>query len=548
MIRAGLLVALGFVVVSLASESSAQPNVVAGRDVQLASLNSLSALGRTGTFPNGVSGVAESTTACNPGTVNIPWFAAMNPSHPFIAFVLARESNGRLEQISDRSYVKHGFFATNSGFCGGCQNPGGGGTLLGINCSDTYNTSTNGDNYWLGPPAEIDPWRGDWQPVCSHFDRGEPAVAPPADCDGSRSLTQTQASALGPVGHRVQVADADFNVSGATYYFQGYYVLNGESEAVRGDNIGSRVFQPSWNGLKWVLSVPAAGNPLVYGSVLERWSGATVASATNGVDDGRVYVAVAVMGPTNGLYHYEYAVHDRDNLRGVASFRVPVCPSATVANVGFRDVDGDPSNDWTALVSGGEIAWSAGSNPLLWNTIFNFWFDSDAVPLASNVTLDAWAAGPGAPSIVVAASAPLEVSNVQLGPGCGNPVPPVLFATGAPPKATLGNLSFGVGVAGTEPNATSVVLASLLDGTIPLSPACFLYMDPAFVLPIGTIVSDGSGTGTFPFPIPANPNYEGIHVNFQVVEIQPGGGALLGAYDFTNGLEVRVGDSISACP
>ena len=43
--------------------------------------------------------------------VDVPWLQAMAEDHPFIAFLLVRESNGRLVQISDHSYVKHGFFA-----------------------------------------------------------------------------------------------------------------------------------------------------------------------------------------------------------------------------------------------------------------------------------------------------------------------------------------------------------------------------------------------------------------------------------------------------
>src|SRR6185503_10688720 len=290
--------------------SLAQSNADGAIDLLLADIDDLAALGRQGTFPNGINGCALETTACNRGTKAINWQQAMDPDHPFIAFILARESNGRFEQISDRSYVKHGFFALSGSFCSSCSATDG--TTLGLGCSDTYVKSNNGDNFWLGPPDEIDPWRGIWDPVCSHFDQGEPPVAPPANCNGTRSLTQSMAQALGSVAHRIRVRDADFNVPGA-FWFQGMYVIETEGDSVREDNLGSRRFTPSWTGSSWNL---VESDTLLHGTILKRWNGASVSSATNGSDDGRLYVAVKVTGPVDGYFHYEYAIHNRDNARG----------------------------------------------------------------------------------------------------------------------------------------------------------------------------------------------------------------------------------------
>src|SRR5262249_55853311 len=165
--------------------------------------------------------------------------------HPFISFIIVRAKDGRFEQISDQSYVKHGFFALSNSLCSTCSPTDG--SVLGIGCSDTYDVSNNGDNYWLGPPEEIDSWLGTWTAACSHFDKGEPPKNPPQDCDSVRSLTSSQANNLGPVGHRIHVADADFNVPGATFYFQGMYTITGEPEATRDDNLGSRPFTVNWN-------------------------------------------------------------------------------------------------------------------------------------------------------------------------------------------------------------------------------------------------------------------------------------------------------------
>ena len=41
--------------------------------------------------------------------------------------------------------------------------------------------------------------------------------------------------------------------------------------------------------------------------------------ACSPASDGRVFVGVRVTGPVQGRYHYEYAVHNRDNRRGLRS-------------------------------------------------------------------------------------------------------------------------------------------------------------------------------------------------------------------------------------
>ncbi len=384
--------------------AAAQSNVVPGTDVKLGALGSISALAHQGSFPGGLTSAAMSTTVCNDGTVQVPWLKAMNANHPFIAFLVVRESGGRLVQVSDKSYLKHAFFALSNSQCTPCQGGSGNGTFLGIGCSDTYSVSNNGDNYWLGPPEEIDPWLGTWTPQCSHFDRGEPAVAPPADCDGVRSLTAGQASALGPIGHRIKIQDADLNVPGAKFYYQGQYVVKGEAGPLRDDNLGSRVMQPTWNGTSWSFS---SSGSLLLGSVLQRWGGASVSSGNNGGGDGTLNVAVQVTSLGGGMHHYEYAVHNQDNFRGVGALRIPLFPGTVVSNAGFRDIDALSGNDWSIAQIGNELVFSTSGNPLEWNTLYNFWFDCDAAPVAGgSLELDQFLAGTGAPTVAVASTTP----------------------------------------------------------------------------------------------------------------------------------------------
>ncbi len=534
--------------VALGDVAFAQANEIPGTDVSLAKMDLISAMDRMGAFPNGVSGVAMATTSCNKGSVKVPWEAPMQEDHPFIAFLVVRESNGRFQQISDYSFVKHGFFALTDNFCDTCQEPPfGGGDVLGLGCSDTYGITNNGDNYWLAPPQEIDPWLGEWSRFCSHFDMGEPAVSPPQDCDGVRSLTVPMAQALLPVGHRINIPDSEFLVSG-DFYYQGYYVIRGEPELERENNWGSRKFNPSWNGNKW--STPSTST-FANGSVLNRWSGATVTSVKNGNDDGRIYVGVKVTGPVEGLYRYEYAVQNRDNYSGIESFSIPVCPDARVLNAGFSDIDDEAVNDWNIAVNGTSIDFSTTGNPLRWNTIYNFWFDSDAAPVTASADLVQFAGGLGGTgTLSVSTSTPQGLYNVYLGDGCASGDFPLLYAIGSPPQATLGNPNFGLESSGNDPSQPHLVVAASADGSVALGGSCTQWFagsigSGAFVFAMTT--TDGSGVATYNFAVPSSPSFEGTHANFQGAGFELGG-PFAGLANLTNGLRVRLGDAISDCP
>jgi hypothetical protein len=416
MSRLSPLAGLVSVVVALfAVPSFSQSNSVPGTDVKLSTLGGVQVWGRVGAFPNGTSAMSMSTTACNVGTVNVGWNAPMATNHPMISFLVCREENGRFSQVSDRSYVKHGFYATNQGGCATCTNPSGNPNTLFVGCSDTYGTGNNGDRYYLGPASEIDPWLGDWSSKCSLFDKGQPAVAPPFDCDGIRSLTNTMVGNMTVIEHRVNLTDADLDHPAATFYYQGMYTVRGEPESNRGNNTAVKRVIPTWTGSAWMLS---PNGSQLSGTILDQWSGATIDSNTNGVDDGRLFVGVKVTGPTAGQWHYEYAVYNRDNARAVGAFHIPLGVGATVSNVGFRDIDTNTGNDWQVAQLSNELVFSTATDPQEWGTLYNFWFDSNAGPLASSASLNPFHAGTGGSVINVATSAPLDVCT-----------PPVVYCT-----------------------------------------------------------------------------------------------------------------------
>lgn len=411
--------ALSLLLPAIASAVAAQSNTVAGLDGRLTQVDSLTYYGRRGSaYPNGEIGMAMLNEMCNPGTVVIPWQAAMQPNHPKFGFLIVRVANDRLEQISDRSYCKHAFTSTNySGSCGSCVNPGTG-SVMGIHCSDTYGAGNNADRNWLGPADEIDPWLGTWNPVGSYFDQGDPNVGAPGNNDGVRSPSY---SGSDNVKNRVTVQEQDLLTPNAQYFYGIHLLHQGEAVANRGDNLASRGFNPTYNGSSWSLNNNSVGQ--AYGTILQRWPGASVDSGQNGNDDGRFFVAVKVTPIGGGQYHYEYAVHNVDNSRGGATFRVPIDAAATASNFTFGDIDTNTLNDWTAARVGNEVVFTApATNPLNWNTIYNFGFDADRAPGASAVVLDEARIGPGQLSVVVMSSAPggTPAATVSaIGSNCG---------------------------------------------------------------------------------------------------------------------------------
>ncbi len=531
----------------------AQSNAVPGMDVSLGDLGPINALGRSGTFPNGTNGAAGETTACNVGSIIVDWFdgdstVPMNDDHPWIAFIAAKETDERFVQISDRSYIKAGFGVFAQSVCTPC-------TSCGIcerldpGCSDTYTVGINGNRFWLAPPEEINPWLGLWNGIGSLFDRGEPPVAPPNDTDGVRSFTFSMGNALGPVAHRIVISDTELNDPSATFWYQGMYVVKGEPEANRENNMATRVMTPAWNGSSWNLSPPFGVS--ANGTVLNRWGGATLTSGTNGPDDGRVYVAVKVTGPTDGLYHYEYALHNRDNNRGVGELRIPICPLARVLNAGFHDIDDLAANQWSVAVGATEVVFTTPDNPLRWNSIYNFWFDSDAAPVPSMMALDAFDAGPGAASFNISTSTPGGLYNVYLGDGCSFTSPPVLGAFGSPAQPTLGNASYGYTNAGVNPGSVSVLFGGFQAGTVQVGGGCSVYMAlPGMppVITLNAVLADGSGVANHPLAIPNNVALEGLDANVQAISVRPSGGPFQSMFEFSSGWQVRIGSAVSDCP
>ncbi|MFN3240539.1 MAG: hypothetical protein ACE37K_03400 [Planctomycetota bacterium] len=404
----------------LAAGVAAQQNIVPGLDGAVIDIGNLTYWGRRGPTNNGEVGMSFMNEMCNPGTVNIPWFAAMNPNHPFFGFQIVRVHDDKIEQINEWSFCKHAWLSVNYTVAG-CNsncNTSTPGNQMGLGCGDAYGAGNNADRSDLGPPEEINPWLGEWDPVGSYFDIGDPNQAGyPAPADGNFSLAT---NIFDSVDNRCTVKEQDMLVAGAEYYYALHLVLEGEDVANRGDNLAHRGFTPNQSGGTWFFQ---SNTSMQLGTVLSRWQGASIESGSNGSDDGRFYVAVKVTPLGGGQYHYEYAVHNVDNSRAGATFEVPIDAAATATNFTFGDLDDDASNDWSAARVNNRIVFSApvGQNALEWNTIYNFGFDADIAPGTSLCELTQARPGAGAMTVQVQTEVPggtTIASNGTFGAGC----------------------------------------------------------------------------------------------------------------------------------
>ena len=334
------------------------------------------------------------TVSCNLGSAELLWFDNTNQK-PVIGQSVYRLKDGRFEQVGF-GWLKHGFFALAENLCGTCQTPANYGNYLGINCSDPYSASLNGQQTNIGPRFEVNPFTGAYP---------WPYSLTPAVADNGATAANEQLLA-----GRINILHSDLipasNV-GALYFGEGHYVT--PDDAASGNGLNNASYRP--------LNVAASGanyNLSLAGTTIRQkpaiWAWANHGADVKNVDvpgEGRFVVGYKSTALGGGLWHHEYAVFNLNSDRAGGSFSVnlPAGVVATTAADHFRDVhytSGEPQNgvDWTVVnTAGSSVAWNVvaaatpnQTNALRWGTMYNFRFDatSDFLP---DVTIGLYKAG-----------------------------------------------------------------------------------------------------------------------------------------------------------
>src|SRR5690606_33894590 len=80
--------------------------------------------------------------------------------------------------------------------------------------------------------------------------------------------------------------------------------------------------------------------------------------------DGRFHIGRRAIDEGDGLWRYEYAVHNMNSDRAAGGFVVPIPDGVTVSGIGFKDVDrhsGEElvydNTDWIITTAPGEVRW-----------------------------------------------------------------------------------------------------------------------------------------------------------------------------------------------
>ncbi|MCY2960521.1 MAG: hypothetical protein NTY35_10190 [Planctomycetota bacterium] len=393
-----------------------------GPDVIVGDVSDVGNYAVTGTL----DALALGTTSCNVGDANLSWVASTN-QHPVIGGNLYRYKvvggAGRFEQIG-MSWLKHGFAALSGSLCCACQ--GGGGSQLGVGCSDPYSSGLNGSQSGLGPRWQVNAATGNF-------------TYPPANPAWSGSTARRI---------EVQLADLEASGMGTRYFGEAQYVTPDDALAGNKNNNASwREITVSGSATDYTFALL---NPTQrQQSAIRAWAQIDNQVQLTNVQvpgDGLLVVGSRAYDLGAGQWRYEYAVYNMNSHRSGGTFSVPVPAGANVTNAGFHDVvyrNGDgPGNvnlssaDWTFALAGGFARWSTqteaqnpSANALRWGTTYNFRFDCDVAPSSGLTSLGLWRSG-----------APAAMDALARVPGSTGGSTAVCFGDGTGTACPCGNI------------------------------------------------------------------------------------------------------------
>ncbi len=347
------------------------------------------------TASGGFASYSVGTRSCNRGDTPLNWCdqgsgcapGAGTEDHPVIAQNLYRLKDGRFEQIG-MSWLKHGFTSLNnttSGCTGSsgqsCQGAPFGGNQLGIGCTDPYVSSLNGSRP-MGRRSEVNGTTGIF-PM--------PFSSPPGP--------------YASFDQRIKVPTADVDSvlnPGATFWAEAQYIASDDAAAGRSFNNASHRQVTVGIAPNYPLTMTGSFHemqPAIFAWQAQDPTVELVTVDVPGPIEERFHVARKVTDLGNGIWHYEYAIHNLNSDRSARAFTIDFPATTVCSNDGFKDIEhhsGEPYalDDWTHSETEDSQTWStetfetdANANALRWATMFNFWFDADRPPTGIRHTL-----------------------------------------------------------------------------------------------------------------------------------------------------------------
>jgi hypothetical protein len=398
----------------------AVPSLVPGPDVIVGDIEDVDQQGNNATQV----GLAIGTDSCNNGQEPVDWFALPQTDHPLVPQNLYRMSGGadnteRFEQIG-QSWMKHTFLALEDSVCGTCDTSGcQTGSHLCPGCSDPYVSGLNGDQNSIGSRAWVNPFTGSF-PSTANDHTGH-------SHDGVSHRILTNMSDLVPAQN-----------PGSTYYGEAAYISPHEytwcqsnpTECNMFNNYSYKKFTVSGGPTNFVFN--QAGNTVRMQPAIQAWvdTGATIVEVEpDPGNDGKFFVGYKVTGPTDGVWHYEYAVFNMNLDRAIQSFQVSFGGfPAPVSNFDFHAPPQHPgwahdgtlgdsgfsSTPWDVIEDTSSITWrtetfatNQNANAIRWGTLYNFRYDSTQGPTSGQATVGFFKTGsPITVNVDVATSVP----------------------------------------------------------------------------------------------------------------------------------------------
>ena len=438
------------------------PTLAAGPDVIVGDLPNMVQLGSAGSQV----GLAVATTSCNNGDQPIDWFALPNPDHPVVPQNFYRMSGGannneRFEQIG-QSWMKHTFAADELDECNlGCTtNNCTTGTHLCPGCSDPYDASENGSRTLIGSRAWINPFTG---------------VFPSTANDHTGHVHDG-------VSHRIRVEMSDLDPTqnqGATYFVEAAYITPHEytwCQAHPGqcnmfNNASYRQYNVSGSPPNFTFS--PVGVTKQKQAAIRVWTsaGATVTGyQPDPGNDGSWFMGYNVTNPSQGVWHYEYALYNMNLDRAIQSFSVPLGAGVNISNIDFHAPPQEPgwtndgtfnnqgysSTPWAITQASGSISWASetfaqnqNANAIRWGTLYNFRFDSNQAPHTTTATVGFFKTG--SPIAVVIQAPVLADATPTATPTAS---PSVTATPSSTPTATATPTSTATATATASPTPT----------------------------------------------------------------------------------------------